>query len=44
MFGSVFTDELARTLYVHITRTVDFKSGRGEQNDIISVYIVLFFV
>ena len=44
MFGSVFTDALTRTLSVHNTRTVDFKSERGEYNVNISSYIVLFSV
>lgn len=44
MFGSVFTDALTRTLSVHNTRTVDFKSERGEYNVNISSYIVLFSI
>ena len=44
MFGSVFNDALTRTLSVHNTRTVDFKSERGEYNVNISSYIVLFSI
>ena len=44
MFGSVFNDALTNTLSVHNTRTVDFKSERGEYNVNISSYIVLFSI